>query len=134
MPAKVLQTGGTILTRANAEYDAVETDGNTTFLYFALNSHMFKHWSLVVRGLTGTTVTMEFSNSKLADGDIDAATAATLAALNWEDQTEERTGNPSIADDFEYTQDMNEPWYIGRLRLVTTAEANGITVDFNAMY
>lgn len=129
MAAKVLQTGGLILQRLAGAVG----NSDTSYVYFALTSHQFRQWSIAFRDVVATTITLEFSNSRLSNGDIDTATAAQLSALEWIDQTEDRLGAgvTSLTSSSEYTNDEHEAWYIGRVKLVTTNATNGIEIDFN---
>lgn len=128
MGATIVKTGGQIFSRLAGEVG----NADTSYVYFALNSHGFKQWSIAFRDVVATTITLEFSNSRLSDGDIDRATAAQLEAFKWIDQTDRLgTGVTSITADNDYTNDMHEGWYIGRVKLVTTNATNGVKIDFN---
>lgn len=128
MAAQVLKTGGRILNRASGDVG----DANTSYVYFALTSHQFKNWSLLWE-LVATTLTLEFTNQKLDSSWIDAATATELNALNWDDQTADRTGAATQTTDGEYANDEAETFYIGRVKLLTTNATNSAILEFNAI-
>ncbi len=120
-----VKTGGKIYDQSNV------ANATTTYVYFGLTAHQARQWALQW-DLSNVTLTLEFTNERLASADINDATTTQLEALTWEDQTNARTGAATQTTDGSYTNDEHEAWWIGRAKLVTTNATNHAKLYFGA--